>query len=95
MINFLKRRKAIVVPDLDIKYYLTKYSDVTINPEKHYRLFGKKEGRYKNYKEELIDIEKKVKDFDEEFYLKRYPDISKSDLAPIEHYYKFGKDEGR
>ena len=95
MINVFKRKEISIVPDFDTEYYLAKYPDVKDDPMEHYNLFGKKEGRYKNYKEELIDIEKKVKDFDEEFYLKRYPDIAKSDLAPIEHYYKFGKKEGR
>jgi GT2 family glycosyltransferase len=33
--------------------------------------------------------------FDEEYYLKNYPDIKKNEIDPYHHYLKFGKNEGR
>jgi len=33
--------------------------------------------------------------FDESWYLSQYPDVASSRMKPIEHYIKFGADEGR
>ncbi len=33
--------------------------------------------------------------FDESWYLLEYPDVASSKMRPIEHYIKFGADEGR
>lgn len=34
-------------------------------------------------------------DFDEEWYISRYPDVKRSGLCPLAHYNAFGKKEGR
>ncbi|TCK07245.1 hypothetical protein [Marinobacterium mangrovicola] len=36
-----------------------------------------------------------TKYFDAAWYLKTYPDVAASELTPVEHYLKFGADEGR
>lgn len=43
----------------------------------------------------IIPGRKMDEQFDEAFYLRAYPDISKSGIDPYRHYQKFGKYEGR
>ncbi|NOG31622.1 hypothetical protein HLB35_07300 [Halomonas sp. TBZ9] len=38
---------------------------------------------------EILRI-KKSDLFDEEWYLKKYPDVAKTGMAPVEHFYKYG-----
>lgn len=70
----------------DREFYLRMNSDVRlsgIEPWRHYRLHGFKEGRKPNYL------------FDPSWYLERYPDVKASGVEPLLHYCMDGFSEGR
>ena len=50
--------------------------------------------KYKDKSTDYILIAKS-KYFDSKWYLKRYPDVAKSGMDPVEHYLKYGWKEGR
>ena len=61
-----------------------------------YRFFKEKGNVFKVYK--LHQYSKKIKFlglFDEEYYLKRYPDVKSSKIDPLDHYLYYGYKEGR
>ena len=70
----------------DAKYYLLNNPDVaasSIDPYRHYLLFGAKEGRNPSQV------------FNANLYLLRNPDIQLAGLNPLIHYITHGKGEGR
>jgi len=84
MIHHMQRIEKCELFDAD--YYLQNYPDVgksSLNPVKHYLLFGGFEGR------------KPSPDFDSAFYLMQYPDVQQSGTNPLLHYVLHGKDELR
>jgi hypothetical protein len=76
-------------PLFDPKWYLEKYQDladdsgVSANPALHYLLFGASEGRDPSI------------NFDTNFYLGTYPDVSQEGMNPLVHYIKYGSAERR
>lgn len=46
-------------------------------------------------KNQISNNKDTISEFNEEIYIKRYPDVIKSGLAPKEHYIRFGKLLGR
>ena len=77
--------KLLDASDLfDKKWYVDTYlNGEDIDPVAHYLCFGWHNGCNPS------------KDFDTEFYLKKYKDIAKSGQNPLLHYIKHGKEEGR
>lgn len=77
-------------------YYLKEYKDVAesgLNPLIHYTLFGKRELRVCNNKNRLrreFNKIKKSQKFDEDWYLREYPEVKKLEMNPILHYLEFG-----
>lgn len=92
----------------DTNAYLSDNPDVAcaqICPLLHYIEFGMDEGRYVrclpvDKRNSAIDkdeynILKKSKLFNEKWYLKTYSDVKDAKFDPIEHYIRYGADEGR
>lgn len=70
----------------DAEWYLSTYPDVksdSIDPAKHYLLYGFKEGRMPSIR------------FDGDWYFNYYEDVKSSGLNPLIHYLKYGQAEGR
>lgn len=87
--------------EFDTKFYLTIHEDVEnagMIPLVHYVLYGIHEDRSINEKEELekiqelIPLVKKSDLFEDEYYIKQCPCLTK--LSPIEHYLIYGWREG-
>jgi glycosyltransferase involved in cell wall biosynthesis len=73
-------------PLFDRQFYLTTYADVArarVNPERHYRRHGIREGRNPN------------PFFRTSWYLRTYPDVAASTINPLDHYYFHGGYESR
>ncbi len=89
--------------DFDPAFYCEMYADVKrskLNPFCHYVMYGAEEGRFYNRKVHRIstvshDLRDLAIDFDQNFYLKAYPDISELKLDPWYHFIHWGLDEGR
>lgn len=94
--------------DFDTNAYLLNNPDVKIagvNPLLHYLFHGKEEGREKYQVEEVYrnsakDIEniKKLREggiFDEEYYLKTYPEVKLAGEDAATHYYYTGYKENK
>ncbi len=63
--NRLFKRDKQKIEGFDAKWYLSEYSDVALNggdPELHYKLFGIKEGRFKNAEEKHLYMQKKFEE---------------------------------
>ena len=82
--------------------YLRRYPDLLdkkMNPLLHYECYGKFEHRnffdnsFKWYSQ--VDCIRHSKYFDEEWYLKNYPDVKNADIDPALHYFQYGGFEGR
>ena len=70
----------------DANYYLEQNPDVAaagVNPLRHYRVFGRFEGRDPNPV------------FDTSYYLEQNPDVAAAGINPLKHYFEFGFREGR
>ncbi len=95
---------------MDQKDYINRYPDVIksgLDPIVHYVQQGKAEGKEwikrgtpKDKFDELKRIRQQqyvynCRNFDSEYYLKRYPDVAKAGVDPLEHYKKYGRHEGR
>lgn len=82
--------------------YLSRYDDVrkaNVCPLVHYETLGKKEGRIYEISKNHISLSdpkiiKKSALFDENWYLKTYPNVAKEEIDPAEHYLKYGWKEG-
>ena len=74
-------------------YYLKRYPSVKksgMDPVLHYILFGFKEGKFPSFMYERIYDSFKDSDwFDEDYYLKKYPEVRNSGIEPLEHYIFF------
>lgn len=84
----------------DWDYYLYQYPDVAasgIDPRDHYFLYGRHEGRSAVVPVPGEDVSDKpdTGDYDWEFYLRNYPDIAAAGIDPSQHFFQFGRDEGR
>jgi len=93
----------------DVNYYLDTHADVksaNIEPFGHYVFTGKFEnrkikGKYGTASAEFDNVDENlaeniVKDlFDEEYYLRTYPDIKSAGVDPLEHYLNYGWKECR
>ena len=81
----------------DEDYYLKKYPNIKkfkINPLLHYIIIGSKEHKIPSQKFKTIsDPLKESKLFDEDYYLKKYPNIKKSEINPLLHYIIIGSKE--
>ena len=90
--------------DFDPIWYRENYQDVKkegVSPFIHYILHGQKENRRINplagevENNDLSSSEINNYLFDEEFYLKKYQDVSESGMVPYSHYENHGEKEGR
>lgn len=87
-------------PHFDTADYLARYRDVRelgINPLVHYLLFGKAENRkFRPWNEGEANVHLVAESgfFDEEWYLKSYPEVRRSKLTPVRHYVKHGREKG-
>lgn len=73
-------------PLFDRAWYLAEYPDIResgVDPYKHYRRHGVREGRDPNAY------------FDTDWYLDKYPDVLRSGQDPLDHYLRYGASEGR
>lgn len=91
-------------PKFNTKYYTNKYNDVeasSLNPLVHYVLFGQYENRKISKKFRDINLnESAIKDyyeiisksgeFNEKWYLTKYPEVRKFSIDPILHYIRIG-----
>ena len=78
----------------DENYYLKKYPNIKksgINPLLHYIILGTKENKIPSPKfKKINDSLKDSELFDENYYLKKYPNIKKSGINPLQHYIILG-----
>ena len=87
-------------PLFDTADYLARYRDVRelgINPLVHYLQFGKAENRKIrpwNEGEANVRLVTESGFFDEDWYLKAYPEVRRSKLTPVRHYVKHGREKG-
>jgi glycosyltransferase involved in cell wall biosynthesis len=93
----------------DVTYYLETYKDVkneNIEPFEHYISTGKLENRKPKSESNIDstvfeDVDENTADniikelFDEEYYLRTYPDIKSAGVDPFEHYINYGWKEYR
>ena len=83
----------------DENYYLKKYPNIKkseINPLLHYIIIGTKEHKIPSQKFKTInDSLKESELFDEDYYLKKYPNIKKSGINPLQHYIIIGTKENK
>lgn len=81
---------------VDPAWYLARYPDVKLasaDPNEHYLLYGRPEGRYPNA--DLEPREMWHTRFDPVWYLARYPDLNPYQQDPLEHFLRIGILEGR
>ena len=91
---------------VDDEYYNERYPDVAISgidPQEHFKLYGKNEGRFPTAAAEQrgssswtashLFARKNV--VDQTFYFQRYPDVAKSSMTAVEHFTRYGRKEGR
>jgi len=93
-------------PDFDSAKYICDHNDVRasrMNPLLHYLRFGSKEGRQKIKHPQGI-TENKTADiklirqsglFDADYYLRTNTDVKAAGIDPLDHFYKYGGQEGR
>ena len=84
----------------DWDYYLHQYPDVAasgIDPRDHYFLYGRHEGRSAVVPVPGTEGSEKsdTGNYNWEFYLRNYPDIAAAGIDPSQHFFQFGRDEGR
>ncbi|MBI2720079.1 MAG: glycoside hydrolase family 99-like domain-containing protein [Rhizobiales bacterium] len=94
-------------PEFSTSDYLSLYPDVRdlgMNPLVHFALHGHAEGRQpkrgvyklKQASSARLEIDKALHaGFDEEYYLKCYPEVRRSELSPFDHFMQLGWQEGR
>lgn len=103
--------RAAVVEFLDADFYIGEYADVRksgVDPLEHFLRSGYLEKRYVNALAKAYDTGvgldqvrglwargAKVRLFDEEYYLRTYPDVRKSGVDALEHFLGHGAGEGR
>lgn len=85
---------------VDSDWYLKRYPDVAeggLSAAEHYERHGRAERRFPNAKieEETINSAMEGGLFNEAWYGDRYLDVKYSNMAPLEHYLRYGKSEGR
>ena len=87
----------------DTKFYLDSYPDVrdaNVNPLVHYAVIGKDENRMPckfDYSDISADVKviRELGLFDDDYYLKEYPDVRDCGVDALEHYLNVGFKEGR
>jgi glycosyltransferase involved in cell wall biosynthesis len=93
-------------PDFDSAGYLRDHDDVRasrMNPLLHYILFGHEEGRQTISHSDAISENKKADIniigqsglFDGDYYLRTNTDVKAAGIDPLDHFYKYGGQEGR
>ena len=85
---------------VDDHWYLKRYPDVAegdMSAAEHYEHHGRAEGRFPNAKieEETANLVMEGIQFNDAWYRDRYLDVKFSNMAPLEHYLRYGKSEGR
>lgn len=104
MLSLLSFLGSRLNDDFDEDFYRTHYGDVASVQDlrKHYRRYGAAEGRFRNFREALIGLQKQCGplpgDFSPAGYRALNPDVSAlfpQDWRLTLHYVQFGRAEGR
>lgn len=89
---------------VDRNWYTSEYADVResgLDPYFHYALYGRVEGRHPNATVKNLERSRKARlisdldAFDDQFYVLKYKDVAESGMRPLEHYLRYGRQEGR